>query len=424
MILKTTHKQEDIKLEASLLKAMAVKKNYEQFFHVLDFKRLIPITVVMLKDYKKYYEKYNDDIDWPKFYMDFSQDWHKKDLDDLDLTYYRDTVLPLVQGSVVDDNLYTSLLDRDAAQKIQTVIESGFNHESINKILAELNDLRNVYDTKKSDDDVFKLGGVDISVLDSSKGLPWFMPSIQAGLGGHMPGQFMVVAADSDVGKSAFCISQAVHVFKHLNKTNSNRPILYCTSEDTKEDLACRFLSCLYSEKVYGGFEDVISNFQKVGVSYAKSFNDELFIGVSIRGASSLHMLKQKINRYNPSLVIIDMLDKLSGSDNIQDLTKLYQDIRGISNDGYPIIGTSQTGNTTYQDYETKEIKHRKWLTDKDLAGSKSGKQGAAYCMIMIGKDTDVPNIRYVSTTKKKRGKHVRATCEIIEKYSLYKELL
>jgi len=69
-------------------------------------------------------------------------------------------------------------------------------------------------------------------------------------------------------------------------------------------------------------------------------------------------------------------------------------------------------------------MKSRKWLSDKDLSGSKSGKQGAAYCMIMIGKDDDMPNIRYVQTTKKKRGQHVAVTCEVSEVHSSYRELL
>lgn len=422
--MKTTHTQEDIQLEASLLKALSIEKNHKQFIHVLDTKRLIPITNLLLKDYKKYYEKYENDIDWGVFYTEFSQNWHKKDLDEDDLRYYRETVFPLVQNSIVLDSLFISLLERDASEKIKDISESGFDHKAINTVLEELDVLRSVYDNNKKDDEVFSLGAVDVSVLESSNGLPWFMPSLQAGLGSHMPGQFMVIAADSDVGKSAFCISQAVHVFKHLNKLKSAGPILYCTSEDTKEDLACRFLSCLYKDVVHNGFEDIITQYDKVLESYKKSFDDKLFVGVSVRGSGSLYTIKQKIAKYKPSLIIIDMLDKLSGSDNIQDLTKLYQEIRGISNDGFPIIGTSQTGNTSYEDKQTHETKHRKWLSDKDLAGSKSGKQGAAYCMIMIGKDDAVPGVRYVATTKKKRGKHCRITCEIIEKYSLYKELI
>lgn len=412
---------DDISLEASLLKALSIKKNYDQFIGTLDTKRLIPATAGLLKDYARYYEIYNNDIEWDTFYTDFVHNWHKKDLDESDITYYRETVFPLIRDSSIE-NVFTQLLQKEATTKIQELTEAG-KLDEIQDVLIGLQNELNVYQ-KGNDDGIFKLGGLDLSVLDNSNGLSWFLPALQAGLGSHSAGQFIVVAADSNVGKSAFCISQAVHVFKQIHKAGGDRPILYCTSEDTKEDLAARFLSNLYKDKITEGFEGVISNFEKVSDSYKKHFNDELFIGMPIRGHSDMFKIRQKIDKYNPCVVIIDMLDKLSASDQIQDLTKLYQEIRGLANDGIPILGTSQTGNTSYYDKEDNQYKHRRHLSDKDLAGSKSGKQGAAYCMIMLGADDDVPNIRYVDTTKKKRGKAVSVTCQIFEEFSLYRELL
>ena len=417
------NKRDDIALEAALLKSMAIKSNYEQYYNILDTKKLIPITKSLLEDYRKYYDKHNEDINWETFYTEFSQNWHKKDLDGDDVAYYRDTVFPLILNSKIENGLYISLLERQASAKIEEIIANGYDQQKIDDVVTSLKDSIKIYQ-KDNDDDVFKLNTLDLSVLDSSHGLNWFLPSLQAGLGSHMAGQFIVVAADSGAGKSAFCISQAVHIFKHINAQGIDRPILYCTSEDTKEDLAGRFLSCLYKDKVLGGFEEIITTYEKVHAHYSKTYNDELFIGMQIRGHNDLYKIRQKIDKYNPCVVIIDMLDKLSASDAVTDLTKVYQDIRSISNDGYPIIGTSQSGNTTYQNKENGDYKHRKWLTDKDLAGSKSGKQGAAYAMVMIGMDDDVPGVRYLTTTKKKRGKHVSVTCVIDEQYSLYRELL
>jgi archaellum biogenesis ATPase FlaH len=414
-------KHEDIKLEASLLKALSNKNNYESFVKCIEPKRLIPITQNLLKDYKKYFDKHKDNIDWELFYVEW-EEWHKRDLDELDVSYYRSTVFPLIENAD-DSKVYTSLLEREASRRIEDVISKGMDEIAIQEVLKDLSQKKSVY-TKK-DDDVFRLASVDCSVLDASNGLTWFIPSIQASLNSLMPGQFFVVAADSDTGKSAFCISQAVHIFKELHKNKQyNRPILYCTSEDTKEDLVCRFLSNLYQEQVIGGFEEVIHKYNKIMGHFSSKYNDELFIGMPIRSPNDLYKIRDKIEKYNPCIIIIDLLDKLSGSDHIIDLTKLYQEIRGIANDGYPIIGTSQTGNTSYQDSETKEYKHRKWLSDKDLSGSKSGKQGAAYAMLMIGKDDDMPNVRYITSTKKKRGKHINVVCEIKDIYSSYKELI
>ena len=418
-------KKDDIELEAALLKSMSNRYNYDQFNACLDTKRLIPITKNLLDDYKKYYDKYTDhkEIDWATFYTDFSQVWHRKDEIGEDIHYYRETVFPLIQNTTIHSNVYVSLLERQATNAIEQVIAEGFDQIKIDTILQDLESKKAQYVTKE-DNDIFKLNTLDLSVLDNSNGLSWFLPSLQAGLGSHMSGQFIVVAADSNAGKSAFCISQAVHIFKHINKNKIDRPILYCTSEDTKEDLAGRFLSNLYKDKVMGGFEQIIDEWDKVNQHYTKNYNSDLFIGMQIRSNADMFKIRKKIDTYKPCVVIIDMLDKLSASDAIQDLTRLYQDIRGIANDGYPVLGTSQTGNTSYQDKNTGDYKHRKHLKDKDLANSKSGKQGAAYCMIMIGQDDDMPGVRYVSTTKKKRGSHVSTTCVINEQFSLYSELL
>lgn len=419
------NKPEDIKLEAALLKSMTNRANYASFSRCLDYKRLIPITNIMLLDYAKYYDRYPDhkEIDWNTFYTDFSQLWHRKDTVGEDLEYYRETVFPLIQNAEIHNSLYVNLLQRQATQAIEAILETGFDQRKIDGVLEDLKDKLKIYQ-KDTDDDIFKLDTIDLSLLDTSNGLSWFLPSLQSGLGSHMAGQFIVVAADSNAGKSAFCISQAVHIFKALHKSKIDRPILYCTSEDTKEDLAGRFLSNLYRDKCLGGFEEVVQQYGRISSHYASHYNPDLFIGMQIRSHADMFKIKQKIDTYKPCVVIIDMLDKLSASDNIQDLTKLYQEIRSIANDGYPIIGTSQSGNTSYQDRATGDYKHRKHLKDKDLANSKSGKQGAAYAMVMIGMDDDVPGVRYITTTKKKRGSHVSTTCILTERYSLYEELL
>ena len=263
--MKNKTKQEDITLEASLLKALANKKAYTQFIKSLDKKKLIPITAKLLDDYATYFKTHkSSDIDWQLFYTEFSQNWHKDDLDSQDLTYYRETVFPLIQNSVVDDGVYVALLDREAATKISKSLEKGLDLVYINDITSSLARQKSTY-LNQVDDTTFNIADLDLSVLDTSNGIEWCLPSLQAALGSMMPGQFIIFSADSDTGKSALCISQVVHTFKKIaqkpiistagNTRISTRPILYATSEDTKEDLACRFLSCLYRDKVLGGFE-------------------------------------------------------------------------------------------------------------------------------------------------------------------------
>lgn len=419
--------EKQISVEGALLKAMSVREYYEKYSRHIDKPRLMPNTALLLKDYKLYYTMYqeHEEIDFSTFFVHFAQDWHKKDMDQDDINYYLNTVLPLIEKQELQPQIIATLIENQTVESLKEMLESGIDSSLIEERIADYEKRRKEVMGEK-DDDVFSLDEVDVSVLDTSKGLPWFLPALQAGIGSMMPGQFIVLAADSNTGKSAFCISQAVSVFEHQHTlaADERRPILYCTSEDTKEDLVCRFLSNLYRKNVVEGFDGVISQFDRVKAHFNKKYDSRLFIGMQIHGARDLYKIKQKIDAFNPCVIIIDMVDSLSKSRDYQELENLYQAIRGIANTGYPVLGTTQSGNTTYQDKDTKEYKHRKHLSEKDMAGSKYGKQGAAYCAIMIGKDDDHPNLRYINTTKKKRGQHVQCTAEIIERFSLYKELL
>lgn len=222
---------------------------------------------------------------------------------------------------------------------------------------------------------------------------------------------------------TAFVISQAVHAFKYLHKKGDMRPILYFNSEGLAGDVIGRFLSNLYKDKIQGGFEEIIERRKEVKDKFVKTFDASMFKCIQIANTPDFKSVKAKIEKYKPALVIIDICDKLAPDEDVQSLKKLYDGLRVLAGTGYPIIGTSQSGDTTFFNAEKKEVVKKKWLTDHDLYGSKTGKGGAADTIITIGKE-EGGTIRYVAVVKKKRGSEVRITCDLIDKYSEYKEIL
>ena len=407
---------------------MSNRKNFDTFAEFIDVKRLLPNTSLLLKDYKKYFDSFDHEtIDWGTFTTEFAQHWHSRDLDEDDIVYYRDTVIPLIdQVNDVDaNNVLVGLLDRDYNEKLNTSLQSGVNYEELHSIMDDYIKAKSKYVTK-IDEEAFSIDKVDFSILDKEKGIPWFLPSLQKGLGSLVQGQFVVVAADYGVGKSAFVISQLAHTLKYLRAKNDPRPVLYFNSEGTQADVFTRSLSNLYSNKIHGGFEDVLKQIDSVSVDFVDKFDKDTFLVFQIQ-QGDMSKIKQKIYMYKPSIVIIDIMDVLAKEEDVQNLKKLYDGLRLLSAATCPIIGTTQSGNTSYQyfDKEKREMvtKSRRWLTEKDLYGSKAGKGGAADTIITIGKDDDMPHVRYVQTPKKKRGNVVSVTCEIVEKYSLYREM-
>jgi len=96
----TTIKAIDVTLEKALLKDFLNRETYEKYIEVVDFKRLLPNTKLLLQDYGIYYNLYPEtkNIDLGVFYTHFAQDWHTKDMEQNDLEYYRDAVFPAIDS--------------------------------------------------------------------------------------------------------------------------------------------------------------------------------------------------------------------------------------------------------------------------------------------------------------------------------------
>lgn len=414
----------DVVLEAELLKAFSIKENYLSYNHVLDYKRLLPNTSLLLKDYKEYFDIYpsHTEVNWGIFYTHFSQNWHIANLTTPEIEYYRDYVFPTVRNSRTANttSCIVGLIKKKTLDDLAN-ISGELNPDKIRIILDEFEQsTSNIL--QPHDTEICKIDTVDFTELDKANGIPFFLPTLQDGLGSLVKGQFVIVSADYGTGKSAFVISQAVHTLIHLHKTNDERPILYFNSEGTSADIFGRFCSNLFKDKLRGGFEEVIVRAEEVKESFLKTFSANQFLVIQMM-SSSIDWLHTKIKKYNPALVIIDITDTLAPEEDVMNLKKVYDRLRLLSGTYCPIIGTTQSGDTSYKDSETGEIKNKKWLNDKALYGSKTGKGGSADSIITIGKDDANKNLRYITTPKKKRGKEVYLTCELVDIYSLYKEL-
>lgn len=412
----------DINLETALLKGMSYKDNYQKYYDSIDKKRLLPPTANLLYDYEKYFKLFpeHETIDWELFYTQFSQSWHL-DLDEQSFRDFKDFTLPAILNNT----------EQDVAACLVGIIKKTFG-DQISQLIAsnKLDEAKELFDTyeKKiheytnSTKKALRMSEIDESVLDKTKGISWFLPSLQESLGSLVRGQLIVVNAGVGAGKSAFVVSQAAHTLGYLVNRQLDNPILYFNSEGTSADVIYRVCSNLYKEVYTDGFEEVVAKSNEVKEKFIPKFN-ELFYVFQMDNIS-LKDVRSEINVYTPppSLIIIDMADSLVDDVNWALLKKLYDNLRSMSNVLCPIIATTQAANTSWRDGEG-HTHEKKWLKTNETHGSKVDKGGAADTMIAIGKDDINKELRYISTPKKKRGKEVALTCILEEKYSLFKEL-
>lgn len=418
-----TVSQKDIQVETNILKAMSNRFNFETYGDSIDKKVLFPATKEVLKNYEKYFELYKEhkEVDFKLFYTEFAQSWSSDNLDSEDITYYRDYVFPsIVEADTQDvEKSLLGLMQKQTLEEINKKSKKSFDISEIEAILEEYK-IKQGQIITENDDDCYTLDNIDFDVLDKSNGIPYFMPSLQKSLGSLVKGQFVVVSADTGAGKSAFAISQGVEAFKFLHNSGSDKPILYFNSEGTEADVYVRFLSNLYKEKIAGGFEKVLSNIDKVKEGHMNKYNHNNFKVFQLAG-NNISYVKAKMQQYNPSLVIIDIVDALAPEESPGLLKKLYDIIRQMSNTHCPILGTTQSGDMSYFDKETGKKMYRKWLDTKDVYGAKQ-KSGAADTVIGIGQDEE-SDMRYISVPKKKRGDPVKVTAELEGIYSNFKEI-
>lgn len=421
----TTIQPKDIILESALLSTMSRKQNFTVYANSVDHKRLLPATSLLLIDYKKYFDLFpeHEIIDFGQFQTQFTQNWHNKDLDLLDIEYYRDYVFPAISKmeAVDNDQCLLGLMHKQTAEELSEVATTKFDVTLLRDILDKYEQKQQLI-IRTNDADVYTMENVDFNVLDKAEGIPYFLPSLQAGLGSLVKGQFVVVSADYGTGKTAFVLSQVVHAFRHIAKRQDSGPILYFNSEGTEADVFGRFLSNLYSKHVPGGFEEVVTRREEIRGRFLKNYSADKFMVFQI-STGGLNYIRAKMQQYKPSLVVIDITDVLAPEEDVMNLKKVYDGLRLMSGAFCPIIGTTQSGDTSYYDKEKNEVKTRKWLGDKALYGSKSGKGGAADTIITIGKDDNNPKLRYISTPKKKRGTMTNIIAELEDQYSLYKEI-
>jgi KaiC/GvpD/RAD55 family RecA-like ATPase len=410
----------DTRLETALLKSLQKKENYESYIAYVNLKNVLPTTKIVLKNYKRYFENYPEasEIDFGLFYTHFTQDWETLNTEDAE--YYRDYMFPAVleceEQSV--SGVIEGLKKKQVLEKLSEMIASGDSIENIKEFVEKNNTSTSV----DSDEHVYTSDNLDLGELDKANGIPWFLPTLQKSLMSITAGQFIVVAADSNTGKSAFVISQAVHAFKWLHKQKDERPILYFNSEGTAADVLGRFFSNLYKSKIVGGFEEVVNRKDEVQKKFKEAFNAQQFKILQVNDFPTFKQIKAKVEQYQPALVIIDICDKVANGETVEALKTLYDNLRVLASGVCPVVGTSQSGDTSYWDEEAKQKKNKIWLTQKDCYGSKTGKAGAADSFIGIGAE-EGSNLRYISIAKQKRGEPVKLVCEIEREYSNYKEV-
>lgn len=229
-----------------------------------------------------------------------------------------------------------------------------------------------------------------VEIVNSSRrvaGLRWRADSLNKRLGSLRQGNFGFVFARPETGKTTWLASEVTFM-----ASQASSPVLWFNNEQVGTEVMLR---CYQSAL---GFDNVqlLSNLEKHREMFKEVTKGNLRI---IDSASISYKQVEKLaEKYKPSLIVFDQIDKIKGFDNDREdlrLGSIYIWARELAKAYCPVIGVCQADGSG---------EGVRWLTMANVANAKTSKQAEADWILGVGKVNEVgyENLRYMHLSKNK----------------------
>lgn len=233
----------------------------------------------------------------------------------------------------------------------------------------------------------------ELSTAISTPGLDWRLKELRVSVGPIRQGDFLIVGARPETGKTTFLAENVTHWVTQLPKEAG--PIIWVNNEERDRKVMYRIV-----QSYFGVTNEEL---QKNMALYEKRFNDEVGKQILVvsddAGCNNVHALNRLFDEYGPSVIVFDQLDKVVGySKEARDdlrLGKLYGWARNLAKEWGPVVTASQVSGSG---------EGQPWITQAMLRGSTTDKAGEADCIITIGTVNDMTKVneRYMHIAKNK----------------------
>ena len=216
------------------------------------------------------------------------------------------------------------------------------------------------------------------------QGLRWRLKTLNRMLGSLRKGNFGIVFARPETGKTTFLVSEISHFAEQLYEYKLEAPeehvgpILWFNNEEQGSQVNVRLYQGTLGITREQLFEDIHENktkfFQRGGGL------------VTLIDNAAIHRKQVEIlcEKYQPSCIVFDQLDKIKGFTNDREdlrLGAIYIWARELAKRHCPVIGVCQADVSG---------EGKKWLTMENVANAKTAKQAEADWILGIGKTHNV----------------------------------
>ena len=358
------------------------KENLAKYRRYIKPHVVVKETNIILDGMEKYYKTFPkvSDFNWDSFSAFLIADQSKRLTDDA-----------IVKLRMTLTKAKTFVPHHAHEEVIKTLIELDYLAlimEECEKVKEGSSDLEHVHilatnalkDVERyiEKDELFVTA--DLSVIAdriSSSGYEWRLDCLNRSLGPLRTGNFVIVAARVEVGKTTFLASEVSYLAQQLPK---DRPVVWVNNEEESSVVFFRIVQATLGQE------------SKVIIADSKAAMDQYTILMGgnkdkirvTKDMNNIRDLETLFREINPGLIVFDQLDKVDGfkADDREDirLGKIYKWARELARSYGPVIAASQLSATAV------DMKDPPFIGLDALRGSKTDKPGEADVVITLGK--------------------------------------
>lgn len=245
--------------------------------------------------------------------------------------------------------------------------------------------------TESADDDLEEFVSSDLRQLIERRrtipGLRWRLNTLNKVLGPLRTGDFGFIFARPETGKTTLLASEVTFMAEQ-----AKGPILWLNNEEAGDKVMMRCYQAALGIDQIELYRNAEENWKK----FIELTGDR--IKMIDRGSIDKRFVEKLCEKWKPSLLLFDQIDKIKGFDNDREdlrLGSIYIWARELAKKYCPTIGICQADGSG---------ENQRWLTMANVANAKTSKQAEADWILGVGAihDSGYESIRYLHASKNK----------------------
>ena len=376
------------------------KDNYSKYRGFVKDNVLTKESKLVLEDVGKYYaaSPMVRDINWEEFATWFTVVAHPTMKEDRAEIFTK--IFDKLIEHEISDELYESLIESFVARskatdiyRIAQDVAEGTkdNLDDVTTVMDSYYDELDMTKDIENHEAVWDISSI-VSATVGGSGLDWRLDPFNKSLGPLRKGNFVVIGKRPDTGGTTLLAAEATFMAPQMPP---NTKVLWFNNEEAGSAVQLRILQAalgLNSEEIS---HDEVGSID----AYNKLMGEDNRIVLYDKADLTVKDVKEACKRYDAGLIIFDQLWKVQGvedaTNDVHKMTKLFNFGREIAKQYAPVLAVHQAdGSAGGQEY----------LNMEQLYMSKTGAQGEADAIIMIGRSYEAGkgDSRFISVPKNK----------------------